>query len=172
MKKTCLFAILAAFVCLQGCRTGKMVKSENTAVSRFDTGFVSTGKKTEERIVADSAEMTVREESETVVEFVEGGGTITLDSTGNVTMKGVKAVKGKERAGAKKSEVKTGKETTEETRDERNSATREEYQQQKQEQQTKANAPKWYDGAFAKVGKLCCIAALLWIIFLYLKKKI
>lgn len=30
---------------------------------------------------------------------------------------------------------------------------------------------KWYDKGFIWVGRLCCIAAILWALFLYLKRK-
>lgn len=31
---------------------------------------------------------------------------------------------------------------------------------------------KWYDKGFIWVGRLCCLAALLWALFLYLKRKL
>lgn len=30
---------------------------------------------------------------------------------------------------------------------------------------------KWYDTGFLHIGRLCCIAAILWALFLYLKRK-
>ena len=30
---------------------------------------------------------------------------------------------------------------------------------------------KWYDKGFIWVGRLCCLAAILWALFLYLKRK-
>lgn len=30
---------------------------------------------------------------------------------------------------------------------------------------------KWYDTGFIHIGRLCCIAAILWMLFLYLKRK-
>ena len=33
------------------------------------------------------------------------------------------------------------------------------------------NRLRWYDKCFAYIGRLCCIAAILWAIFIYLKRK-
>ena len=30
---------------------------------------------------------------------------------------------------------------------------------------------RWYDNCFAYIGRLCCIAAILWAIFIYLRRK-
>ena len=52
-----------------------------------------------------------------------------------------------------------------------NGITTNEQKQSHQEKETAITRPKWYQTILAKIGGLCCIAALLWLLFLYLKRK-
>ena len=134
-------AVIAWLVC--GCRSHKTVIDESHNTAFVDTTKVEADSTGQSHQVTDTTKTETQTEQSAAIEFVDGGGTVTIDSTGNVTLSGVKSIKGNFKQTENRHEMK----------------------------ESKAEAPKWYQTILAKIGGLCCIAALIYAIFLYLKRK-
>ena len=154
---TYLFLIAFALLCLvvAGCRTHKAVTDESSTVSIVDTTQVETDSLTVTQTFTDTTQITTATEQNTTINFVDGGGTVSIDSAGNITLTGVQSI--------------TGNLTT--NTNQQNGITNNESHASHTEKETKTEKPVWYQTILAKIGGLCCIAALLWLLFLYLKRK-
>ena len=171
---TYLFLVAFAMFCLilSGCRTKKVVTDESSTVSLIDTTKTQTDSLTNTVTLTDTTKTTETTEQNTVIEFVAGGGTVSIDSAGNVTLTGVASITGNlkndktEQAG-----VTVHDEQTQVHNEQANGVQSNEQTQIHHEAETVTEKPRWYQTILAKIGGLCCIAALLWLLFLYLKRK-
>lgn len=159
--------IIAVLLCCLGCRTKRAV-TETVKVDTTHTTLdsVAIGDK-----IIDTTKTETAGNNRAIIEFVDTGGIIKIDSKGNITIQGVKhydyshTYKDKQEKGI-----------TVETDSSRVSASRDNglYEKNHWEEPAKNTASriKWYDTVFISIGCLCCIAALLYLLFLYLKKKL
>lgn len=200
MKTVKLLAALMLIASLAGCRAKKALIDESSAVVKIDTtktvadSLTATKSVTGTETVSltathaatDTTKTTAQVEESTVIDFVDSGGTVSIDTAGNVTLTGVKSIKGDIRR--QHNEVKGFTQTDAETlteaketaqnetitnthNEQANGVTTNEQKQNHQERETTITRPRWYQTVLAKIGGLCCIAALLWLLFLYLKRK-
>jgi hypothetical protein len=103
---------------------------------------------------------------------VDGGGTVTIDSAGNMTLSGVKSIKGNIKHKAKEEKGISQVDESVSTHSSRHGGLGIiESDERHVDKESKAEAPKWYQHILAKIGGLCCIAALIYALFLYLKRK-
>ena len=162
-----LFALMFA-----GCRTKKVVTDESSKVSLTDTTKNVADSLIATHDLTDTTKTTQTEEEAGVVEFVDGGGTITIDTAGNVTLSGVKSYKGNRKAARHEERgVTVADEVSQVHSEQANGIKADESKAGHRESETKVEKPVWYQTVLAKIGGLCCIAALLWALFLYLKRK-
>ena len=200
MKAVRILTVLMLIMALAGCRAKKAVIDESSAVVRIDTTKIAadtTGARQTVTIAAadsltttqattDTTKTATKQELNTVVEFVDNGGTVSIDTAGNLTLTGVKSIKGRltyEKVKAKgfthsektkqvaATEIAVAEESTQAHTERINGTTAKEQRQSHQQRETTAVRPKWYQTVLAKIGGLCCIAVLLWLLFLYLKRK-
>lgn len=200
MKTVRLLAALMLIASLAGCRAKKALIDENSATVQTDTTKTVANSLTDTQTVTgtetasltatnaatDTTKTAAQVEESTVIDFVDSGGTVSIDVAGNVTLTGVKSIKGdtrrqhNEAKGLAKtnSETLTGaKETaqietiTNTHNEQANGVTTNEQKQSRQEMKTKVTSPKWYQSVLAKIGGICCVTTLLWLLFLYLKHK-
>lgn len=173
MKRLTLIAAAGVAACLFSCRTQKAVTTtdRDSSLSYADTTKTvadTTGRK---QIDTDTTKTTVNYEGVGVIEFVEGGGKVSIDSAGNVTFEGVKNIKGQRKGNIAQDKGVTRKvEEAAGHREQLNGVTADQTQREKRTEE-KAPAQKWYETAFARIGLGVCIAALMWLLFLYLKRK-
>lgn len=171
---TYLFLIAFALFCLifAGCRTKKVITDESSTVSLIDTTKTAADSLTATRNITDKTKTTQTEEENDQVEFVNGGGTITIDTAGNVTLSGVKSYKGNRKAAQHEERgITIADEVSHVHNEQANGIKSDESKTSHEESNTKTEKPVWYQTVLAKIGRLCCIAALLWVLFLYLKRK-
>lgn len=171
---TYLFLIAFALSCLMfaGCRTKKVVTDESSTVSLIDTTKAAADSLTVTRDLTDTTKTTQTEEESEVVEFVDGGGTITIDTAGNVTLSGVKSYRGNRKTAQHEEKgVTIADEVSQVHNEQANGIKANESKISHGEIETKTEKPVWYQTVLAKIGGLCCIAALLWALFLYMKRK-
>ena len=171
---TYVFLICFALACLllAGCRSHRSMIEEKRHVEFSDTTKEEKDSLASQETTTDTTKTATETEQSAVVEFVDGGGTVTIDSAGNVTLSGVKSIKGNLKASTDEQKgVTTAKKGTRVHNSKANGIEAVTDENRYQERQTKAEAPKWYQSILAKIGRLCCIAALLWALFLYLKRK-
>jgi len=119
----------------------------------------------------DTTKTAITYEGVGIMEFVEGGGKVSIDSAGNVTFEGVKNIKGqhKECMAQDKGVTRKAGETAGH-REQLNGVRADQAKQVKQTEE-KGSTQKWYETAFARIGLGVCIAALMWLLFLYIKRK-
>lgn len=172
MKPICLLAAIAVLP-LFSCRTHKTItESETTASASYtDTTKTVADAVTRTLTETDTTKTTGAVESRGVIEFVEGGGKVSIDTAGNVTLNGVKSIKGQRQANASQENgIARQAEETAGHREQLNGVAADKQEAAKQTEE-KAPAQKWYDTMLARIGLAVCIAALMWLLFLYLKRK-
>lgn len=158
---------------LLSCRTQKIVANTdlNAAQSYVDTTKTVADTASHKQTNTDTTKNRVAYEGVGVIEFVEGGGKVSIDKAGNVTFDGVKNVKGQHKGSI--AQDKGISQKTEETagHSEQLNGVKADQSQREKRTEEKTPARKWYETTFARIGQGVCIAAILWLLFLYLKRK-
>ena len=171
---TYLFLIAFALFCLMfaGCRTKKVVTDESSTITLTDTTKTAADSLTATHGLTDTTKTMQTEEESGAIEFVDGGGTITIDTAGNVTLSGVKSCRGNRKTARHEERgITVADELSQVHNEQANGVKADESKATHGESETKTEKPVWYQTVLAKIGGLCCIAALLWALFLYLKRK-
>lgn len=159
-------------VCLFSCKSKQaIVTDSNSVVSVTDTTKVIADTATYRHTETDTTKTAGQFEDGGKVEFVEGGGKVSIDTAGNVILEGVKNIKHRRKGsvtqdkGITQAEEKNAGHT-----EQLNGITNDQTHQVKTEEKP-APGQKWYETGFMRIGQLCCIALLMWVLFLYLKRK-
>lgn len=172
MKRLTLLAAVSMAVCLFSCRSKQaIVTDSNNVVSITDTTKVVSDTATYRHTETDTTKTAGHYEGGGMVEFVEGGGKVSIDTAGNVTIEGVKNIKGAHRGSLTQDKGITQTEDKASGHTEKlNGVTNDRTDHIKQAEEKK-QSKTWYEEIFISVGALCCIALLMWVLFLYLKQK-
>lgn len=173
MKRLTLIAAVGVAACLFSCRAHKTVTAtdQSSTTSFVDTTKLVSDTAGRKQTDTDTTKTAVNYEGVGVIEFVEGGGKVSIDSAGNVTFEGVKNIKGQRKGNIEQDKGVSRKvEEAAGHREQLNGVKADQTQHEKRTEE-KAPAQKWYETALARLGLGVCIAALMWLIFLYLKKK-
>lgn len=173
MKRLTLIAAAGVAACLFSCRTQKAVTTtdRDSSLSYADTTKTEADTAGRKQIDTDTTKTAVNYEGVGVIEFVEGGGKVSIDSAGNVTFEGVKNIKGQRKGNIAQDKGVTRKvKEASGHREQLNGVTADQTQREKRTEE-KTPAQKWYETAFARIGLGVGIAVLMWLLFLYLKRK-
>lgn len=173
MKRLTLIAAAGVAACLFSCRTQNAVTTtdRDSNLSYADTTKTVADTAGRKQIDTDTTKTAVNYEGVGLIEFVEGGGKVSIDSAGNVTFEGVKNIKGQRKGNIAQDKGVTRKvEEAAGHREQLNGVAADQTQREKRTEK-KTPAQKWYETAFARIGLGVCIAALMWLLFLYLKRK-
>lgn len=173
MKRLMLISAVGVAVCLFSCRAQKATinTDRDSSLSYADTTKTVSDTSGHKAHTIDTTKTAATFEGSNVIEFVEGGGKVSIGQDGNVILDGVKNIKGQRKGSAEQDTGVTR--TTEEAAGHYEQLNGVEADQTQHEKRTeeKASAQKWYETALARLGLGVCIAALMWLIFLYLKRK-
>lgn len=173
MKRLTLIAAVGVAACLLSCRTQKTMTGAdlNSTLSYVDTTKTVADTGIHKRIYTDTAKTAATYDGVGVIEFVEGGGKVSIDSTGIVILDGVKNIQSRHKGSfaQKKSAVKKVDEVA--AHREQLSGVKVDRTQHEKYTERKEPAQKWYETALARLGLGVCIAALIWLMFLYLRRK-
>ena len=174
MKKFITICMCLLVLCgLIGCKTTKKVVEEVATSERTDTTKVTT----------DSIHVgTIRTNQQTTltyfsdwgyIEFTDSGGTLTIDTLGNLKADGVKSYqRGKKAAQTKAENITQSKDSATTRKLQENAIYSKDSKQAKQQPQKQGvKALKWYQRTIYHIGFLCCVAAIIYAIFLYLRRK-
>ena len=165
----CLLALFG----LIGCKTTKKAVSESPTTTREETDTT--------KLATDSIHVgTIRTDNRTTltyfsdwgyIEFANNGGTLTIDTLGNLKADGVKSYQhGKKSAQKKAESIAQSKDSTNTHKLQANGVqSRDSKQANRQPQGVKAL--KWYQRTIYHIGFLCCVAVIIYSIFLYLRRK-
>lgn len=173
MKRLTLITAVGVAACLYSCKTHKTVTASdlNTAQSYVDTTKTVADTSSHKQTDTDTTKTTATYEGGGLIKFVEGGGKVSIDKAGNVTFEGVKNIKGQHKGTiAQDKGISRNAEETAGHREQLNGVKADQTQHEKRNEE-KIPAQKWHETIFAQIGQGVCIAAILWLLFLYLKRK-
>ena len=176
MKKfiTICMCLLALFG-LIGCKTTKKVVSESSTTTREETDTT--------KLVTDSIHVgTIKTDQRTTltyfsdlgdIEFADNGGTLTINTLGNLKADCVKSYQHGKKATQKKTEsVTQSKDSTDTHKLQANGVqSRDNKQSNREPQKQGMKDLKWYQRTIYHIGVLCCLSAVIYAIFLYLRRK-
>lgn len=176
MKKfiTICMCLLGLFG-LIGCKTTKKAVLESSITTREKTDTT--------KLATDSIHVgTIRTDNRTTltyfsdwgyIEFANNSGTLTIDTLGNLKADGVKSYQHGKKATQKKTEsVTQNKDSTDTNKLQANWVqSRDNKQDIREPQKQGVKALKWYQRTIYHIGFLCCVAAIIYAIFLYLQRK-
>lgn len=174
MNKFTNIAAAIMALCLISCATHKKAATtqSSSTVERTDTTENRADTAAVKAVFVDTTKTEVIGVGGGVIEFVEGGGKVSIDTEGNATFEGVKSVKGGRKGGLTQNKgITQTAEQTEAHREQLNGITAKEDKQAVATTPVKNEGQKWYQTTFMRIGQIVCIAALLWVLFLYLKRK-
>lgn len=172
MKRLMPIAVAMVAVCLFSCRSKQAIVTESSSVvSVTDTTKVIADTANYRRAETDTTKTAGHFEGGGKVEFVEGGGKVSIDTAGNVTLEGVKNIKHHHKGSVTQGKgVARAEEINARHTEQLNGVTADRTDHIKQTDEKK-QGKTWYEEIFISVGALCCIALLMWVLFLYLKRK-
>lgn len=176
MKKfiTICMCLLALFG-LIGCKTTKKSVLESSITTREETDTT--------KLVTDSIHVgTIKTDHRTTltyfsdwgyIEFANNGGTLTIDTLGNLKADGVKSYQHGKKATQKKAEsITQSKDSTDTHKLQANVVqSRDNKQDNREPQKQGVKALKWYQRTIYHIGFLCCVVTIIYAIFLYLQRK-
>ena len=167
MSKFRIMIAALAIAALAGCKTKQHTIKETTYTDTTRVTLDST-RATSESASIETTEVT-REDS-TFVRFVEGGGVVEIDSAGTMRFWGVAAVKRGRHSHAQQQQQRAASTTATTLRKDEKKAVqqvqREEARPQPKQRRT------LLDKMLISVGRLACFAALAFLIYIYLKRKV
>lgn len=173
MKRLTLIIAVGAATCILSCRTQKAetAADRDSSLSYADTTKIVADTTGRAQNDTDTTKTAATYEGIGLIEFVDGGGKVSIDSAGNVAFEGVKNIKGKHKGSiAQDKGVAREVKETAGHREQLNGVKADQIQSEKRTEE-KTTAQRWYQTAFARLGQGVCIAALMWLLFLYLKRK-
>lgn len=167
-----LFCIVAA-ACLLSCRTQKAITTtdHNSAARYVDTTITSTDSARNIQTDTDTTSTSVSYEGVGVIDFVETGGKVSIDTAGNITFEGVRNIRGRRKGTAAQEKGSTRDIEQTAGRIKQSKGVAADHSRSEKRTEETPPAPKWYNTAFARIGQAVCLAFLLWLLFLYLKRK-
>lgn len=173
MKRVVIIAAAGIMAYLISCRTQKAIQTTDysSAQSFVDTTKTTTDTAGISVAVIDTTKTAAAYEDIGVIEFVEGGGKVSIDSAGNATFEGVAKIKTRQKGNILQDKGVTQKAEEVASHSEQSNGVQAEQTQKIKSTEEKAPAKKWYDTVLARIGLGVCIAALLWVLFLYLRRR-
>lgn len=164
---------MVAAVCLLSCRTQKAVTTtgQSSEASYVDTTKTITDSARFIQTNTDTTSTSVSYEGVGVIDFVETGGKVSIDSAGNITLEGVRNIRGRRKGTAAQKEGSARNiEQTAGHLEQSKGVAADHSRSEKRTEETPPT-PKWCNTIFARIGQAVCLAFLLWLLFLYLKRK-
>lgn len=168
--KQLIFIILAALM-LIGCRAKQTAIKDNTTASLIDTTHTVADTISAVSNYIDTTTATQHVEQSATIEFVDGGGTVNIDTAGNITIQGLKSIKGTGKADVTIKNGVTNRDSISARHTDLAYGIVKRESKQRETEEKVSKAVQWYERPLIWIGSLCCIAVLLYILFIYLKRK-
>ncbi len=167
MSKIRIMIAALAIAALAGCKTKQHTIREATYT---DTTRVTLDSSRVTNANTSTETTEVARADSTFIRFVEGGGGVEIDSAGNMRFWGVAAVKHGRHSHARQQQQRAASTTATTLRKDEKKAVqqvqREEARPQPKQRRT------LLDKMLISVGRLACFAALAFLIYIYLKRKL
>lgn len=163
--------ILISTLLLLGCRTKKAVIDESDTVARIDTTKTDTDTMNAVVEHIDTTQAVQQTERASVIEFVDSGGIVTIGTAGDIRLRGVKSVSGYIRNTAMQLYGISDSVNIAQTHTKQVNGIAQTETRHTKSQESIGKAVQGYEKPLIWIGGLCCVAVLLWVIFLYIQKK-
>lgn len=166
MKAILRFCIVLMLIALYGCKSKEVVTKTvvRTDTLRFDSIVYQSE-------VIDTGKTTTALESYTEVMFADGKGIIRIDSSGQKSYQGVSSIKSRIVTHKQENKAVAATESGSAVKHNETSAIKTDTAKAPPVK-TKTVKPKnWYYHVLAWIGAMCCLALILYAIFIYIKKK-
>lgn len=168
-----LLFCMAAAACLLSCRTQKIgtTTGKSSEASYVDTTKTVTDSARYTQTDTDTTRTSATYEGVGVIDFVETGGKVSIDTAGNITFEGVRNIRG--RCTGTAAQEKGSAHNIEQTAGhlEQSKGVAADHSRSEKRTEETPPTPKWCNSIFARIGQAVCLALLLWLLFLYLKRK-
>lgn len=172
MRLLILIATYMMAACLFSCRSKQTftIESDSTTVMVDSTRIISDTFINHHSEI-DTSKNTERSEYGHILEFVEQGGKVTINSAGNITIDGIRNITDNYKSDIFLNKgISSRKDSIEIYNVRQNSLSANRTNHIKSENIT-IPATSWYDKAFTHIGQLCCSVLLMYLIFLYIRRK-
>ena len=158
---------------MPSCRSSKTTAAieRSSAQTYTDTTRTEISSRVRSEAAIDTTKTAAAFEGNNVIEFVEGGGKINIAPDGNVTLEGVKNMRGQHKGSVLQENGVSQEAEDATTHNEQANGINSNQDEHENLTEEKAPSQKWYEIALARLGLGVCIAALLWVLFLYLRRK-
>lgn len=172
MRHPILIATHVMAACLFSCRSKQTVAVERDSTTVMaDSTRITYETSINNRTEIDTSKITERAEYGHILEFVDQGGKVTVDSDGNITIDGIRNIGDNYKSYIFRDKgVFSGKDSAEIYTVRQNGISANRKNHIKSENIT-IPATRWYDKIFMHIGQLCGSALLMYLIFLYLRRK-
>ncbi len=160
-----LFAAAAAI--LTGCKSKQPLESREAVIDTTKVSSDSVGGRT---VSSETSSKSETWADSSILVFEPGGGTLTVDTAGGIALHGLQSWKVTRRRAKSNTKAKRQAEDSATVSYDRYSGLA--FESVRHPVQDKRTTQAWYENAFMHIGALCCIAALIYVMFLYLKRKL
>lgn len=173
MKHLTLIAVLTLSVCLLSCRTAKTTTdtTRDSTLSYIDTTVTRTN--TAAIMQTDTAavhtEFTTADT--TLIEFIGSGGKLTIDSTGAVTLKGIRAIRDHRHSVLAVDGIAARSAAATSIHHERHNGLAADSTSHDRTHATVTPPPRWYDSALTRLTLAAALALILYLLYRYLRRR-
>ena len=173
MKHLTLIAVLTLSVCLLSCRTAKTTTDTtrdstmsyiDTTVTRTDTAAIM-----QTDTAAVHTEFTTADT--TLIEFIGSGGKLTIDSTGAVTLKGIRAIRDHRYSVLAVDGIAARSAAATSIHHERHNGLAADSTSHDRTHATVTPPPRWYDSALTRLTLAAALALILYLFYRYLRRR-
>lgn len=173
MKHLTLIAVLTLSVCLLSCRTAKTTTDTtrdstlsyiDTTVTRTDTAAIM-----QTDTAAVHTEFTTADT--TLIEFIGSGGKLTIDSTGAVTLKGIRAIRDLRHSVLAVDGIAARSAAATSIHHERHNGLAADSTSHDRTHATVTPPPRWYDSALTRLTLAAALALILYLLYRYLRRR-
>ena len=174
MKHLTLIATLALSACLLSCRTAKTTTDTtrdstlsyiDTTVTRTDTAAIM-----QTDTAAVHTEFTTADT--TLIEFIGSGGKLTIDSTGAVTLKGIRAIRDHRHSVLAADGIATRSAAATSIHHERHNGLAADSTDHERTKVTVTPPPRWHDSALTRLTLATALALILYLLYRYLRRRV
>lgn len=173
MKHLTLIATLALSSCLLSCRTAKTTTdtTRDTTLSVTDTTTTRTDTSAVIQTETSAVHTELTTADTTLIEFVDGGGTFTIDSTGAVTLKGIKTIRGHRHTSLTADDTAASTTSATATHNERHNGLTADTSSHEHTRATVIPPPRWYESALTRLTLAVILALILYLLYRYLRRR-
>lgn len=174
MKHLTLIAVLTLSVCLLSCRTAKTTTdtTRDSTLSYIDTTVTRTDTSTVMQAETSTIHTALTAADTALIEFVDGGGSLTIDSTGAVTLKGIRAIRDHRHSVLAVDGIATRSTSATATRHERHNGLAADSTSHDRTHATVTPPPRWYDSALTRLTLAAALALILYLLYRYLRRRV